>query len=362
MPEGQGGGWGLKLMEAFWEKLRSMGVPAVHLGVSKANENAVGFYKHIGYHVISEHDWGYMLGKKLEPGKDATKRLQDRVAFEKLAKTHNLDASASSIFAISEPCLHLASTISRDEDIPVGASKFGGDPDVPLGFEWPYWQNSFLSLLLQVNLSELQALFPTTDLPKTGLLSIFFEHNNDAVFMNPDDQESFQVYYFDKTDSLRRTNSPETPKFQFSYPPCKVEFKISRSFPSPISKVLHNVGMSDWEIDSSYSDLYYGHLELSNPKHQIFGHPFIHQDDDFGIKSQLLSNRISLKNNFVFTDESMSNKRKGAEDWILFFQIDTDTNTQMHWGISEGTLYFVIRKEQLEMHNFTEICLLRQYI
>ncbi len=65
LPEGQGGGWGLKLMEALWNQLRSMGVPAVHLGVSKANANAVGFYKHIGYHVISEHQWGYTLGKRL---------------------------------------------------------------------------------------------------------------------------------------------------------------------------------------------------------------------------------------------------------------------------------------------------------
>ncbi len=65
LPEGQGGGWGLKLMERFWDQLRSMEVPAVHLGVSKANANAVGFYKHIGYHVITEHQWGYMLGKRL---------------------------------------------------------------------------------------------------------------------------------------------------------------------------------------------------------------------------------------------------------------------------------------------------------
>ena len=65
LPDGQGGGWGIKLMETFWDQLRSMGVPAVHLGVSKANKNAVGFYKHIGYHVVTEHDWGFTLGKRL---------------------------------------------------------------------------------------------------------------------------------------------------------------------------------------------------------------------------------------------------------------------------------------------------------
>ena len=65
LPEGQGGGWGLKLMETFWDKLRTLDVPGVYLGVSKQNENAVGFYKHIGFEVLAEHEWGYTLGKRL---------------------------------------------------------------------------------------------------------------------------------------------------------------------------------------------------------------------------------------------------------------------------------------------------------
>lgn len=65
LPEGQGGGWGLKLMATFWDKLRKLNVPGVYLGVSKQNENAVGFYKHIGYEELSEHEWGYTLGMDL---------------------------------------------------------------------------------------------------------------------------------------------------------------------------------------------------------------------------------------------------------------------------------------------------------
>ena len=65
LPQGQGGGWGLKLMQTLWDQLRSMDVPGVHLGVGKANENAVGFYRHIGFKLLTEHQWGYTLGKKL---------------------------------------------------------------------------------------------------------------------------------------------------------------------------------------------------------------------------------------------------------------------------------------------------------
>ena len=66
LPEGQSGGWGLKLMETFWAKLRELNVPGVFLGVSKQNENAVGFYRHIGYEEMSVHNWGYILGKDLQ--------------------------------------------------------------------------------------------------------------------------------------------------------------------------------------------------------------------------------------------------------------------------------------------------------
>lgn len=65
MPEGQNGGWGRKLMETLWERLREIGTPGVFLGVSKANSNAVGFYQHIGFETLEEPQWGYMLGKRL---------------------------------------------------------------------------------------------------------------------------------------------------------------------------------------------------------------------------------------------------------------------------------------------------------
>lgn len=65
LPIGQKGGWGRKMMALFWDKLRSLGVPAVHLGVSRANTNAVGFYQHIGYHTVVETSGAFILGKHL---------------------------------------------------------------------------------------------------------------------------------------------------------------------------------------------------------------------------------------------------------------------------------------------------------
>ena len=65
LPEGQKQGFGLKLMEQFWQRLREVGAPGVTLGVSAANANAVSFYRHIGYEEIEAYPWGFALGKKL---------------------------------------------------------------------------------------------------------------------------------------------------------------------------------------------------------------------------------------------------------------------------------------------------------
>ena len=41
----------------------------------------------------------------------------------------------------------------RDEDsMPIGASKFGGAPDVAATFEWPQWNDKSLGFLAQIDL------------------------------------------------------------------------------------------------------------------------------------------------------------------------------------------------------------------
>lgn len=65
LPEAQGQGWGRKLMETFLARLRDVAVPAVHLGVSKRNPNAIAFYRRVGFRTITEDEWGQTLGLPL---------------------------------------------------------------------------------------------------------------------------------------------------------------------------------------------------------------------------------------------------------------------------------------------------------
>ena len=61
----QGKRIGKQLMNTLFQHLKTENISGIHLGVDKANENAQGFYKKIGFSVLEEKDWGFVLGKKL---------------------------------------------------------------------------------------------------------------------------------------------------------------------------------------------------------------------------------------------------------------------------------------------------------
>ena len=48
LPHVQASGWGRRLIETELAALRAHDVAGVHLGVSPTNEQAIGFYRHLG--------------------------------------------------------------------------------------------------------------------------------------------------------------------------------------------------------------------------------------------------------------------------------------------------------------------------
>lgn len=66
LPEGQGKGWGRKMMETFLHRLRAIGVPGVHLGVSATNIRAIGFYERMGFQRLHEYPDSMVYAMRLE--------------------------------------------------------------------------------------------------------------------------------------------------------------------------------------------------------------------------------------------------------------------------------------------------------
>jgi ribosomal protein S18 acetylase RimI-like enzyme len=53
LPEFQRKGWGSKLMDALFAKMRDLGVRSVHLGVLKESKGSIRFYEKMGWRVVS---------------------------------------------------------------------------------------------------------------------------------------------------------------------------------------------------------------------------------------------------------------------------------------------------------------------
>ena len=104
------------------------------------------------------------------------------------------------------------------EKLPVGASKFYGTPDLPADFDWPYYKgtdfegvtkNRPLAFLAQINLGEAAPYDRTGLLPKTGVLSFFYETVSMEWGFELKSEGYARVYYFLETEGLVPTQIPE---------------------------------------------------------------------------------------------------------------------------------------------------------
>lgn len=156
------------------------------------------------------------------------------------------------------PCLRFCDLGSFD-GAPLGATRFGGDPDLPAGFEWPVdpdgpsGQNALL-FVAQFDFAELP-LWDSCSLPESGLLSLFTGLGGLQGFST--------AFHFPSTESLERRSTPLSQlgpeyKEENHLQPCRVEAKLALSIPASIAhfrdKVVELCSDVDW-IDPEYPEI-----------------------------------------------------------------------------------------------------------
>ena len=65
LPIAQKKGYGSKLIKVFINQLNCFKIKGVHLVVSKKNQNAIGFYKKVGFHEVKKLGESIVFGHKL---------------------------------------------------------------------------------------------------------------------------------------------------------------------------------------------------------------------------------------------------------------------------------------------------------
>jgi uncharacterized protein YwqG len=269
-------------------------------------------------------------------------------------------AHAEALAALAATSHRIAARRSPLIDLPLGASRFGGSPDVPEEFTWPVHRGRPLTFLAQFDLAEMAAPM----LPAAGWLLFFYDVAEQPLGYDPIHAGGGRVIYLDvERDRLGRIAHPDVASAGGPFEPCALSFGTAPGLVDPFDRLLEANGL---EIDEQHLDGYraaaaalsgIGRLE---PHHRLLGHPELLQGDMRG-QCQLVSNGIYCGDPSGYQGEhAKALLADAASQWQLLLQLDTDeAGPDFLWG-DFGRIYYWIRRTDLEARAFDKAWVILQ--
>jgi len=274
---------------------------------------------------------------------------------------------AHELAQLCQPAFRLFPTPGASTNLPIGATRLGGNPDVPKDFEWPTFKGEPLTFLAQINLAHLGH----TPLPEAGWLLFFMDDVAYGDECGGDEFEWFRVVYLNESaKQLQRRPHPPTEKPFEPYRQKGVTIRVVACLPDCMDAItkaatkgrtLFYEGRDDhYEV---YSDLRHALLTgeesaLSNGTaegpcgaHFLLGHPTIIQDD---IREDLRYPFPRPETESETTATRKLRKLPPLLDWQLLLQLDSydyPGGSGWCWG-DAGTLYFWVTKQDLAARRF----------
>jgi uncharacterized protein (TIGR02996 family) len=222
----------------------------------------------------------YRAGKKLPALDSAPKPWRAVVGLTLMAQIREttLAPLSDTVLALARPALAFAYERAPERGIPVGASKFGGRPDVPEG-AWPEHEGEPLTFLAQFNLADLHASPVARPLPATGLLSLFCLYDYGEDF----EEGNWRLLYFPDTAELsRREQHPDLPEEHLARSG-RLMFTEVPSLPDEDSLWAKQLMRAVRKVDPKGVD--YSNLRDGMGADGLLGHPHTFEGDVLGKKS-----------------------------------------------------------------------------
>ena len=235
----------------------------------------------------------------------------------------------------------------------IGASRLGGEPDLPADTEWPEGHDGPLSFVAQINLGDVTPLVPDEGLPTSGLLSFFYDTVSMPWGFDPKDRGSWAVIYSDG-DLVRRT-APEALPAEGRFKPVDLEAVRELSFPAAESHDVHELGITGPDLWEKYSSVLGNSDDTVN---RLLGNPNPIQGD-MQEECQLASNGIYSGDSKYRDDPRAQTLLKDSSRWRLLLQVDSVDAADMMWG-DVGRIYFWLTDEDLRAHNWKDTWLVLQ--
>lgn len=261
------------------------------------------------------------------------------------------------------PSIRLIACACDISNVPIGASRLGGAPDLPAGFDWPAWEPlgvatketlksegaRHLDFIAQINLEEASGFLCSNRLPSRGMLYFFYDVDYSARGFDPKDAGSAKVIYYDGPISKLQRAKPDH-QFVVDLTPAVLVFTEDWTVNDRLEMAKENTDAYQGLIDAIYDD---------PPFHRLFGRPQVVKDE-MELECQLVSNGIYCGNPEGYASAEAQALKAGAGDWRLLLQVDSDQdNLGFSWG-DLGRLYFWIREQDLEERKFEKAWLILQ--
>lgn len=253
-----------------------------------------------------------------------------------------------------------------------GASKFGGNPDLPEGFQWSYFTTDTfdddevkprpLAFLAQVNCAEVSAYDKEGLLPEKGMLYFFYELGSQKWGFDPADKGCARVFYYaGGMEELAETELPEDMEENSRLPEIPVSFWNRDDVPDWAEYAEYHDAGGDYEEYGEAREKLTGNEEDSGIT-KLLGYADIIQGSMLS-ECELAGRRgIDIGHSWPeMTDSEKARFLKDSQEWILLFQLDTVEKGDFELMFGDcGRIYFFIRKEDLRNQDFENIWLCLQ--
>lgn len=277
-----------------------------------------------------------------------------------LLSKHGLSRLASVIEPYVLPCIGFDLIESNDRDI-ISSSRTGGSPCLPRDFDWPTNKGRPLDFLVQLNLNEVSQYVSSNVLPSNGILTFFYDLENQPWSYDPKDLGGYKTVLFPNNTDFAEKQAPFS---EFAMPQRLMQFRKAFSVPFFGTRSYDTLKLAV-NLTSEEEDRFceFG-LELSDvgsnyPRqswgghHQVLGHSQNVQGD-MQLEAQLVTHGLYCGDSSGYNDPRAKALEDGADDWELLLQLDSDETCDLMWG-DVGMLYFWIRRQDLSEQRFEKV-------
>lgn len=238
-------------------------------------------------------------------------------------------------------------------NVPIGASKIGGLPDLPEGWIWDKDnEGKSMSFLAQLNLAEIATHDVTDKLPKKGMLYFFYDSEQSTWGYDTKDRGMFKVLYNPNTSAIltQRQYPDDIPDYA-RYTAAVIAPRATINLPS-LQLDVPNKLFTEAEEDT-YSD-----LRKSTIRNKLLGYAEEIQST-MEKKCALVTNGLYVGDGNAWETPEAQEIINQPNDWILLLQLDSNEGCGMFWG-DGGMLYFWIKEADLRQQNFDNVWLILQ--